>query len=190
MSNLWDRLPDEQQRHYRAFLDYRNMGEGRSLNALFARYRVQIENESGTEPPCRTKNTLARWSSQFNWVERAEAWDMAAVERAEAARREHEQALIDQLERDREEARNVRRMIIKQLHNFYVRMLNDVDAGPGRRPNVGVQDFGRLVSTAAKLMEESRREFNDLPTERQEIATDWAHLFVMDDSDIDAANDW
>lgn len=59
---IYDRLPDESVKAHEAFAAYRDMGAGRSIDAV-----VQKLNKSRT--------LISRWSGQYNWVERAAEYD-------------------------------------------------------------------------------------------------------------------
>jgi len=48
------------------------MGPGRSLRALWRRYNEAQQNTTPTE----SWNTLANWSSRYQWAERAESYDL------------------------------------------------------------------------------------------------------------------
>lgn len=53
-----------------AFNDYARMGLGRSLAKLCERYQSATET-----PPTKRLNTLKRWSTDFGWQERVEAYE-------------------------------------------------------------------------------------------------------------------
>lgn len=77
------RIKRETIRAHRAFLDYLEMGPGRSLRILFAEYRQHLDNETATEePPTKRFRTLARWSTRWQWQARLAAWqDIVRKER-------------------------------------------------------------------------------------------------------------
>jgi len=58
----WERKPDESHKAYEAFSIYRDMGINRNVRAV-----AQKLNKSLT--------IIGRWSSRYNWVERAGAYD-------------------------------------------------------------------------------------------------------------------
>lgn len=58
----WDRLPNESSRAYQAYVIYRDLGPDRSLAQVSQKHTKSIP-------------TLKRWSSKYNWVERARAYD-------------------------------------------------------------------------------------------------------------------
>ena len=94
----WDRQPGETTPAYAAFASYRDMGHSRS-NAKVAR-------ELG-----KSVTIINRWSSQWRWVARTEAWDSMPGRETQAAFAEvaariaaqHERVatkLLDRLERN------------------------------------------------------------------------------------------
>lgn len=61
------------------------MGTGRSLAKLHAEYSRQSEGATLAKPPTTRLPTLETWSSQFDWVERAGAWDRHQIDLERAA---------------------------------------------------------------------------------------------------------
>ncbi len=80
MSDLWAQRPDENARQYTAFWDYCTMGAGRSLAKLHAEYGRQKVGATLAKPPSTRLPTLEAWSSQFDWVARAAAWDRHQID--------------------------------------------------------------------------------------------------------------
>lgn len=68
---LWERQTDESAKAYEAFASYRDMGSERSIRA--------VAHKLG-----KSSTIIARWSSAWNWVERARAWDNELTRRAKA----------------------------------------------------------------------------------------------------------
>lgn len=89
MPNAWDRLPAETNKAFGAFVDFLQLGPGRTLKAL-----------AGAEDYSPTG--VRKWSSQHNWTTRATAYDSAELERSiqgrEQVRERARQALIDDTE--------------------------------------------------------------------------------------------
>lgn len=82
-----NRLADESDRAWMAFQDFLEMGPARSLEQLRQRYidrSIDPDTPNGTVPT-KSKATFKKWSSRFNWYERAKEWDLEQ----EARRREH-----------------------------------------------------------------------------------------------------
>lgn len=59
-------LPNETVKAYTAFLDYVNMGTGRSLRKLQAEYQRQTVTKAAT----KNLNTLKNWSVDYEWQRR------------------------------------------------------------------------------------------------------------------------
>jgi hypothetical protein len=59
-------VPNETNKAYAAFLDYINMGAGRSLRKLHEEYLRQTVGK----PPTKTIDTLEEWSSTHKWQDR------------------------------------------------------------------------------------------------------------------------
>ncbi len=59
---LWERQLGESRKAFDAFRRYRDMGPTRSL--------TRVGQELG-----KSRALMARWSSRWRWVERAESWD-------------------------------------------------------------------------------------------------------------------
>ena len=58
------RIDDERPKQYTALCDYFNLGPGRSLRQLFLKYQER------SNPPCKTYNTLLKWSKENDWDNR------------------------------------------------------------------------------------------------------------------------
>jgi hypothetical protein len=93
------RIEGETPKAYRAFVDYCEMGGGRSLRKLLSLYSAQ--KVAGTYPriPSTRLPTLKRWSSQNNWQNRVAEYERRAAEAREQYRQqkrlEIEQAVLD-----------------------------------------------------------------------------------------------
>lgn len=79
----WDRQPGETSKAYEAFLTYRDLGAGRSIQLVC--------NELG-----KSKTVMDRWSSQHNWVSRAAAWDSMPGRKIESAYEEMAKDIAEQ----------------------------------------------------------------------------------------------
>lgn len=67
-----ERRTGERTDAYQALCDYCRMGASRSLRALHRQY----EGASGADSvPTKNLNTIERWSSRNDWVDRAAAYD-------------------------------------------------------------------------------------------------------------------
>lgn len=80
----WDRRPRESAKAFAAFCCYRDLGPGRSLNLAYAEWRRSLGFAGDA---AKAAGYWAEWSSGFEWVARAEAYD-AHLEQIRRAARE------------------------------------------------------------------------------------------------------
>lgn len=85
----WDRLPSESPRAYAAFISYRDLGTGRSIDKAFEALN-QGKKRKGRP------SEWFDWSRKNRWVKRAEAWDA----RCEAIQQAEFDARLKQLAHD------------------------------------------------------------------------------------------
>jgi hypothetical protein len=97
----WDRQPGESGPAYHLFCHYRDLGSGRSLLKAVNEHRQRCLSKPPLKSWRSVSGTVHRWSSEWDWGERATGSD-AELERQEraaevkgrvAARRRHAQAL-------------------------------------------------------------------------------------------------
>jgi len=72
----WQRQKDESFKAYAAFVAYRDLGVDRSIDKAYAAKRAaqQQPNDKPTSSG-RASRYWAEWSTRYNWVERAMAYD-------------------------------------------------------------------------------------------------------------------
>lgn len=120
--------------------DYLRLGSGRSLRDLYLSYRERIE--SGSRAPTKRQATLFQWSTDFNWTDRAKAYD-AQLEQAKndalAARRR--EVFDDGLGLDFE-----RVVKLKELAKDLEDQILATDRSPHGRPNLWVRDIKQIGS--------------------------------------------
>lgn len=93
-----ERKVGESDRAVQACNDYLRMGPGRSLRKLTQKYNKTRQNTT----PTRSFDTLANWSTLFNWQERATEYDAAReAEKNERRRKEFDAGLALDFERVR-----------------------------------------------------------------------------------------
>ena len=61
-TELWERQPGESAKAFEAFCIYRDMGVSRSARKV-------------SEKLGKSRQLLSRWSAQYSWVDRVDAWD-------------------------------------------------------------------------------------------------------------------
>jgi len=84
-SKPWERRRDESPKAYRAFVAFRDRGEGRSF--------VAVGKQLG-----KSNSLTRRWASRYDWKERAWAWDVAQAREEESTfRKEREEIIRRQL---------------------------------------------------------------------------------------------
>lgn len=70
---IWYKLAEESDTAFAAFKQYRDMGPDRSI--------AKLQEKLGKQPTY--KRQLSRWSADFSWVKRAEAYDADQDEKAQ-----------------------------------------------------------------------------------------------------------
>ncbi|MCG3207298.1 MAG: hypothetical protein FOGNACKC_00898 [Anaerolineae bacterium] len=94
-----EQIPEESPKANQALFDYAMMGLNRNLRRLVKRYEEEYElsqRGEAAEPPTRWWATIARWSREYAWVARVQAWEDLERKRRIARRRER----IEQWEDD------------------------------------------------------------------------------------------
>jgi hypothetical protein len=125
---------------------FRLAGPGRSLLALY-----NAERERAGKPPAkRVPSSWTTTARDWDWRGRAAQWDAHLL----AQRRKEAEA---QQEKNRLEARRVRRML---LQSGYALLL---EAMANTRQGIDDQKIARLMTAIHRHNEESRREYGDLP---------------------------
>lgn len=72
MAELWDKLENETDKAYAAFMQYCRMGVNRSLRKLAKRMKGVQDGDNNSTNYWRQ---LGKWSSEYNWLERTSAFD-------------------------------------------------------------------------------------------------------------------
>ncbi len=150
----WDKRENESDKAFAAFVEYRNMGTQRSLSKV----RDKIGKRSGYE------RQLEKWSSAYSWQERVSAWDTDQLSKRDKT--------DDEL---RVQERRMRRTVIQSLTDKVKEAIENLDT---KDPSA----VRAVISAAETVLEQSRREMNDLPTTKQEHSGSigWAQLFTGD----------
>jgi hypothetical protein len=152
---LWTKQEDETQRAYNAFCVYRNLGwRNRSLQKV----HDQVYGKGAGN-----LRYVEQWSSQYDWVDRAAAYDEYMAER-----------MREELEQRRIEDKIERIASLDALHEVIddaLESLNPSDISPG------------VLEKLLKLtIQQKRAEYDDEPTQRVEGELDQVHVFLPDNS--------
>lgn len=150
----------ETKRAIQACNDYVRMGPGRSLEKLLVSYQNATES-----PPSKRIKTLKDWSRNFNWVNRATAYD-AEIERQknEAIAKQRREILESGLALDTERIK-----VLTSLTNLLNGQVLEIDEGgnqPKLWPKYGTTEDGEeLRKFNAALIRELRGLLDDLAKE-------------------------
>lgn len=138
MAKVWDRQDLESAVAYQAFCAYRDLGTGRSIDAV-----VQKLDKSRT--------LIGRWSGDWNWVERCRAYDDYTERQARAEKeKRHRADLVKFGEQQRKEARRVRATALKLLTKLEERIDKIVDAN-----DIRVGDMAGLMRSTVSALEQA-----------------------------------
>lgn len=137
----WERQEGETPKPYEAFCIYRDMGTERS--------QAKVAEKCG-----KSGSLIGRWSTSYNWVERAAQWDdeQERIER-EAAQREQAKAIREMRKRHADLANA---MLIKAAKALKKIPDEEIRAG----------DVSRMVDIASKLERISRGDVGEVVEER------------------------
>jgi hypothetical protein len=109
---LWDKLPGESTRWYSRFIKFRDMGVERSV---FKSFCLTSKGKSTKKPNNGAPGAWKEACEKFNWHERAQAWDLDQIQKAEDELRERQRR---EQEEEMEDARRIRekgREILEKL---------------------------------------------------------------------------
>lgn len=141
--NVWDYQESDTSKSWEAFQFYRDTGRSRSMLDVSLKHAKNLP-------------TLKKWSVKHDWVERANAYDLYQDE----IRR-----IADEQEREQERAQ--RREIVR----FATQLVKEQGDRLGKLPKhdrkpAEVKAFLNIMQPA---LDQSRQEYNDLPTKRVEL---------------------
>lgn len=146
MTKPWERQAGETVKAYQAFDVYLRM-ENRSLEAVSRQLSKSVP-------------LIKRWSAKYNWVDRVSAYeDYLAKLR------------IQQYEKKRLEARQGRQNLIDAMNGLIAKVYRYSDSmtDSQNRLNLDPSMLNALVSSATRMLEQSRKEYNDLPTNKHQL---------------------
>ncbi len=152
---LQDRMQVETKEAYQAYLDYRDMGG--SIAALHDSYvRRKSDGKSSAKIPTTRKRTLETWSSAFQWQKRIEEWQ----------KYENEQRLVA-ADKAREDERGRRKNLLDKWFTKIDKQMRHADLSTEE----GIKAYRAIMDGLNKYFEQSRKEHNDMPTERRDITS-------------------
>lgn len=166
MSQPWDRRPGEPMLWFARFELYRELGPGRTIEDVWRLNKAQQSAPSEAKRPHNRWYDLAR---EWEWQERAEAWDEEQIAQQRAAtlaaiqeRRQREAA-------ERDKARQNRRSLLNGFLGKLSESLLNYPEGT---------KLDELTKATQMVVQELRAEYNDLPVQR---------IGFMNEEDLDAA---
>jgi len=140
----WERQPDETDRAWAAFQVYRDLPPAeRSFDAAWRKRYAKPAHH-------RCPQWYRIWAKQYDWKDRAAAWDrhLDDVERAAT-------------EAERVEWREHRRKLLQGFLSNVATAMREFDPA-----NVSI---GQLTQAVQMVVQEMRAEMDDLPTEKKQI---------------------
>lgn len=149
----WERQPDEGPKPFEAFAIYRDMGNERSI--------AKVAKKLG-----KSEALLHRWSSKFDWVTRAAAWD---DELARQTARE--------LMRDMAKTRARQRKQALKMQHKGLELLKDINPGDAK--------LSEIVSLLKLGMEQERiclGDVGDVIEERNGDAVPSVQIYIPDNN--------
>jgi len=152
MSRPWDRQRNgkglEPNLWYSRFVEFLRLGPRRSVLELYNQY-IQDRDGEGATRRTSTPSSWGRAAVEWNWRERAEAWDEA--ERQRQAREFKEQ---------QDRAKIERIALLRKTKARLAQVLDTVDI-----ERATLADLTRLLRA---VCQEERAEYDDEPTQRVE----------------------
>lgn len=133
----WERQEKESAKAFEAFCIYRDMGIQRSVR--------KVARELG-----KSETLMARWSGNYNWVERATAWD------------EEQDRIVRQMQLD--DIKKMRKRHAEIATDMLVKAAAALEELPA--DEIKAADISRMVDIASKLERISRGDVGEVIEER------------------------
>lgn len=152
----WEPLEVESSKNYEAFSIYRDMGTQRSLSKVAEKLQ-------------KSETLMGRWSGNYNWVERAAAWD---AEQDRIMREEQ----VNEIKKMRQRHADLAYSMIIKAAKALKRIPDD---------EIKASDISRMVETASKLERISRGDVGEVIEERNGGDAPPAVTFYMPDNGRD-----
>lgn len=150
-SEPWERLEGESSKAYEAFSAYRDMGSQRSLSKV-------------AEKLGKSETLMGRWSSAYQWRERAAKWD------DEQNRMARESQL--------EEIRKMRKRHAGLAYSMLVKAGRALKTMP--EEEIKAADISRMVEIASKLERVSRGDVGEVIESREGETLPVVQFYIPD----------
>ncbi len=177
VGGIWEKLDDEPGKVYRAFLDYCQMGAGRSLTKLQKRYQSAAEAlplSDPVEPPTKRLQTLKTWSVKWDWQRRVEAWDKAQQEAEDALWRERQLKIREQDWETGTDLRDLVDTMLREGVNFIKTkrrfIKGDPEKGVPDREIITMALDGQFLVKAAEAASKLQRLAAGMPDSATEVS--------------------
>ena len=153
---LWERQPEESAKAWEAFVIYRDLGLQRSLRKV-------------AEELSKSETLMKRWSKQYDWPKRAQAWD-AEQDRISRA------AQVEEIKKMRRRHAKIAETAMDKISAALERLDPE---------DISNSDIARLMSEASKLERLSRGDVGEVIEERDGGAAPSPVTFYMPDNHRD-----
>jgi len=173
---LWDTLAqraDESAKAYQAFLGYVRLGSKRSLRKLHEAYCRQTDGKTAAEsPPTTQLRTLERWSTQFQWQARIQAYHQERERQEQERWEQRRQEVRDADWEMSAELRTLVRQALAQMPDFLKttrQYIKGRDGEPDREVITVQPDLQALIK-ALELVSKLQRQAAEVapPAQRHE----------------------
>jgi hypothetical protein len=146
----WNRQPGESALWFQCFETYRALGIRRTIEQA---YRQEMERRGKTGYGQRPNGSWRKIAIEFHWHERAEAWDIAEINRVR--REAASEARAD---------KSARIKLLKAARGKLIQALEMVEMSPLRLPE--------LVNAIRMVVGELRNEYDDPISRQVEMSED------------------
>ena len=150
------RQKGESTKAHQAYLDYREMGVGRSLRKLQELYTCEDAPHAPDNLPTKHITTIERWSSRYDWQTRIIEWEAYLQAEREAA-----------AEKARQDEREKRARLLEKMRDKVEKQMMFADLSN----EVGIKAFNAMTRAFKAYMDMSMKQYNDLPTEKTDLTS-------------------
>ncbi len=155
MRYSWVRLKNETAKAFQAFCIYRDMGIERSIE--------KVSKELG-----KSMVLIERWSSRYNWGERAKAYDDYIEE---LKRKQNEKEILEMTKRHIKIALGMQAKIVERLKSLDVEKLSPMTLVKWLETSINIERLSRGVETEnKKTTVEGKIEI--IPDDKKEVLQD------------------